>query len=261
MTELQKQVIFQAEAFLQQHPDALIGQFSCQNKQFWLKRRPFSKKNLWHTLQHIVSKIAQLPLFYPTVSQGGAESLHFEAARLRLFQAQGIAVPAVFAVTDVLLITEDTGQQLHAFLGKPENRDSVEKYLKKAADCLIAVHKSGLYHGRPSLKDMTLKDEILYFIDLEEDCLQQMTLEEAQARDIWLFFNSAANHASEAFLALLFTQFQEHIPASVAKKLDKTVQIFKPLRKVASVLQGARWGRDVRNALKANKIMEGALTI
>jgi len=256
MTEQQKAVIFQAEAFLQQHPDALIGQFSYQNKQFWFKRRPFSKKTLWHTLQHIVSKIAQLPLFYPTVSQGGAESLHFEAARLRLFEAQGIAVPAVYAVTDVFLITEDTGQQLHAFLGKPENKHSVETYLKQAADCLIALHKAGLYHGRPSLKDMTLQDEILYFIDLEEDCLQQMSLEEAQARDIWLFFNSVANHASEAFLAVLFARFQENMSASAAEKLNKTVRIFKPLRQLASALQGARWGRDVRNALKANKVME-----
>lgn len=261
MTELQKAVIFQAEAFLQQHPDALIGQFVFKNKQLWLKRRPFSKKTLWHTLQHVVSKIVRLPLFYPTVSKGGADSLHFEASRLRLFQAQGIAVPAVYAVTDVLLITEDTGEQLHAFLGKSENKNNVEKYLKQVADCLIAVHKAGLYHGRPSLKDMTLQDGILYFIDLEEDCLQQMSLEEAQARDIWLFFNSAANHASEAFLAVLFARFQENMSPALIEKLDKTVRIFKPLRQLASALQGARWGRDVRNALKANKIMESALTM
>lgn len=250
-----------AQTWLLQNPNQLIGQFTYQNTQVWLKRRPYSKKTFWHSLQQQVASLLQLPLFYATVSHGGPDSLHFEAQRLKLFLDYDIPVPQVLAVTDAFLITRHTGEQLHAFLGKPENKYMVEKYLFKAVDALKALHKAGLYHGRPSLKDMTLQDDTIFLIDLEEDALEKMSLEEAQAKDIWLFLNSAANHASETLLAEIFASFLATSKPQVLLICKKMVLKLKPCRVLVSFLAGEKWGRDVRNALKTNKVLEDVFLV
>ena len=65
---------------------------------------------------------------------------------------------------------------------------------------LVAVHAAGLSHGRPFLRGMTVDaDDTLHFLDLEEDPTARMSLEDAQARDVWWLLSSCTEFCEEPF--------------------------------------------------------------
>jgi len=240
-------------------PEIFITAIDHENQRYWVKKRPFSKKTRWHRLQHVLTYVVPLPVLYPTVTEGGSASLKWEAERLRLFAAQGIPVPVVIAETSEFIITTDTGEQLHAYVASINDVDEKKRLLISAAKALSNLHKSGLCHGRPSLRDMTYKNGEIYFIDLEENPLAVMTLAQAQARDIWLFLNNIARHAPRGDLTLLrsvYTVLEETMSPDTQRALKQMVRTIKPVRFMAEHLVVAIAGRDVRCAVAANKMLE-----
>lgn len=251
-----------AREYIAKNPNALLGQLTYQGKLIWLKRRPHSKKTNLHRLQGLIARGCALPIFMPTVSSGGAESLHNEAKRLQTFAEKNQPVPALIAVTDDFILTEDVGIQLHRHLASldcPRLRSAV---LKQAMACLKHLHQAGLCHGRPSLGDITWKDDALFFIDFEENPLDNMSLAEAQARDCWLFLNSAARYDNDELLLLseLFKRYQQGISEETLEALQKMVKKLKPLRVAAQSIFKPLLGRDGKTAIRANRCLERCFT-
>lgn len=200
-----------------------------------------------------------MPIFRPTVSTGGAQSLKDEAIRLQAFANNSVAVPDVLALDDLFLVTSDVGIQLHQCLRNISSKEESEQILKQAIQALNNLHTKGFCHGRPSFGDMTIKDRVIYFIDLEENPLTVMTLAQAQARDLWLFLNNAARYSeSEATLIDLFQLYRQNIQEETLVELKRLVKRLKPARIVAELTLKPLMGRDLKSAIKANRALETA---
>lgn len=254
-------IVQQAKQYVIEQPDSFIGQLNYKGQLIWVKRRPFSKKTGWHTVQRFFSKLTALPTLYPTVTSGGSKSLLQEAARLHVFAEHNISAPHVVVVTEDFLITEDAGDQMHQYLDNLVDSVEVNRLLHSAVQAVNQMHQVGLYHARPSLRDMTLKDGVVSFIDLEENPLEVMSLSQAQARDIWLFLNSAARHCNGdlSVLISLINTYQQGVSQDTLLALKKMVKKLKPLRIIAECLPKKLLGRDGRNAIIANKAFEKCL--
>lgn len=234
----------------------LIERIDYQGQPAWLKRRPHSKRTIWHRLQAFMARALRLPILAATATEGGPKSLMDEANRLKELERKNIPVPQVLAINDDCLITQDVGQQLLCYLHEVDQPEKIN-LLNKAMNTLIALHQAGLCHGRPSLKDMTILADVIYLIDLEENPLNVMTLAEAQARDIWLFLNSAARFCRQdnQLLNDLFELYEVSIAPQTLERLRHLVVTLKPIRILASRIKPLL-GRDGLHAIKANKTLE-----
>lgn len=249
------------KAHLSLHPQELVSRCEFGKQILWIKQRPVSKKTHWHRLQSALTRFIAIPIFYPTVSLGGAESLAQEAARLRLFAAKGIAVPRLVGVTADFIITEDAGTQLAEHLHNLPDGQQKEELLYKATLALCQLHQAGLCHGRPYLRDLTHQSGRILFLDLEEDPLAVMELAQAQARDFWLFSNSLLRHfpTDTSLFFKLYSAYTKEAPSNALAALEKMVFLLKPLLMIANAVVPSFIGKDLRNATHANKILEKAL--
>lgn len=250
---MHNEIILLASEKLKENPHHTVYWIEHQTRRLWVKRRPLSKKKGWHTIQKGISQCLWWPILRPTVCLGGAKSLHEEAQRLALFKQKAIAVPEVIAVTDEFLITDDVGQTLHEYLVDCDNKQSI---LIEATKALGILHQQGLCHGRPSSRDIMVKNQGIFFIDLEEDPVRVMSLAEGQARDVWLFFNNMARYCEHTELLELYEVYEEKIHPETFQVLKQLIKLLKPLRKLAEYLPKPWVGRDVRSAIKANKLFE-----
>lgn len=246
-----------ADDYFKQNPKQYIARINYEGKPIWAKRRPNSKKMFVHKLQYLLT-LLPIPIFYPTTTQGGAESLKQEAERLKLFAAKGIAVPLLLAENASFIVTSDVGQELDAYLGQLTDPKEKRRLLEKAAQALLVLHQAGLCHGRPALHDMTYHNDQIFFIDLEEAPLTVMSLAQAQARDVWLFLLHASRRCKDepSLLPAIFEVYARSASLETLFALRKMVSILKPLGFVAEHLFAKVMGRDLRCAIAANKAIE-----
>lgn len=243
--------------YIDQHPDEYLGNLTYEGQSIWIKRRPLSKKKIWHRLAYFLTYLIPMPVFYPTVVDGEHNTLEDEATRLRNFAAKGIPVPEVLAVTKDYLVTNNVGSTLQHLI---ESANPQEKNLlmEQALQALIHLHQQGLCHGRPYLRDMTRQDDQVYFLDLEENPLAVMNLGQAQARDIWLYFNNVARFSQQdaTLIILLYQIYAKTASPATLTYLKQMVRFIKPVRYFAEFLLKFIKSRDLHCAMVANKALE-----
>lgn len=241
------------------NPTQLVGRLDYENQALWVKRRPESKRKIWHHLLHYLTYIIPLPIIYPTALTDIANALLNEAARYRLFAEHDITVPAVLDVQQEYLVTTDVGGMVQDYLAKlTEPRDKYH-LLNLAVMTLSRLHQAGLCHGRPSLRDLTYFKGKIYFIDLEEEPLNVMSLPQAQARDLWLFLNSVARHCKQEpeLLNDLFISYLSNAQSETITALKQMVLFLRPVRCFVEYgLLRAINSRDLRSAVQINKVLE-----
>lgn len=255
------QVLQIADEYIKKHPLELLSRIDFEGQTIWIKRRPTSKRTSWHRLVSLLTYIIPLATFYPTVATDKSDSLTQEAERLRLFATKGLPVPEVLASTSSYLITSDVGINLQQLAEQSTDRGERTALFEKAMSSLANLHQANLCHGRPSLRDMTLQNDKVFLIDLEENPMAVMSLAQAQARDIWLFFCSVARHCKGDYLVLdhLFQIYANNASPATIAALKQMVFILKPARIISEYLLAAVKSRDLRNAVKANKALEKCL--
>lgn len=226
-------------------------------RRVWVKKSVSSKTRHWHVLQKAVTFCLPFPVLRTTVSKGGAESLRQEAGRLREFKAKGIHVPDVLALDNDILVMSHLGPQLKEFLEKETDPEIRLSMLKKAVKALADMHRSGLAHGRPYLRDMTWDGERIGFLDFEENPTAVMSLEAAQARDIWLFLSSCGSFAcvrgdkytyDRNFIDALFNEYRQYARPETLKELQKFMALLKPFPVIIGKFLWRRVGGDVRRS-------------
>lgn len=255
------QVLQVADEYIKKHPLELLSRIDFEGQTIWIKRRPPSKRTGWHRLASALTYLIPLAIFYPTAVSDKSDSLTQEAERLRLFATKGLPVPEVLASTSSYLITSDVGLNLQQLAEQITTREERSALFEKAMHSLANLHQANLCHGRPSLRDMTLQNDKVFLIDLEENPLAVMSLAQAQARDLWLFFCSVARHCKNDYSVLdrLFQIYMNTSSPATLAALKQMVIVLKPVRIIVEYLLAAVKSRDLRNAVQANKALEKCL--
>lgn len=251
------------------NPDARTVCTEIEGRNIWFKQPVPPKARVWHFLQKGFSLLIPRPILRATVSKGGAAALRAEAARLVQFKEAGFHVPDVLAVHDDMIVMTDAGPQFRAALDTMPDYESRLMALKKAIRTMAALHKAGLPHGRPYMRDMTWDDEKLGFLDLEEDPLKVMPLHTAQARDVWIFLSAASRYALKNgckktyegnLAAELYAEYAKDAAPETLAELESFVRFLSPLRKLLDrPLLWDHIGRDVRQSIYVNRCLEAYL--
>ena len=134
--------------------------------------------------------------------RNASKSLLKEKLVLKKLAKQGIPVPDVIDFDENYLVLSDVGDAIiniiekrHTYYSNNHPKFHVngnpqkERILTKASTALAKLHKMGYAHGRPSIKDICLKNNKIYFIDFEENQLGK-NINKQQTRDLLIFIHS-----------------------------------------------------------------------
>lgn len=135
----------------------------------------------------------------------GQAALQTEERRLRELAGQQVHVPQVLAREPDALLLSDNGRSLAACLREADDA-GCDRLVAAAVQAIAAAHRRGAYFGQPVPRNMTWDGQRIGFLDFEEDPLEVMPLEQAQARD-WLMFGYGVaryyDHRPQVLQALL----------------------------------------------------------
>lgn len=176
--------------------------------------------------------------------------IHFEAERLRTLKNVGLHVPSVYTETAQYMVMEHCGESIaHVLKHTPHNT----KRLYQIIDSLIALHLAGQWHGGAQMRNLTIKNNIIYRIDFEENTGNAMPLAMAQAYDVLQCFNSIAlllNEDLELGSTLLCYYFKKTQNPEIMRYLERTNRCFQVLRKATVLLSKRRKkSKDVHRIL------------
>ncbi len=127
-----------------------VGRFEVDGQVFWIKR--VDRPNLINRLQK------------------GPPLAAFDAdlAAMKSLLARGIPVPQIVAEGPGIFVTLDSGPTLEGILR--DQAGSVEDRIRAfsaAGAALAAMHRAGVSHGRPVLRDLCWKDGHITVLDFE----------------------------------------------------------------------------------------------
>ncbi len=226
----------------------------------WVKRADPAGKNRWGALLRVATLLMPWPMLRATATNGDVASVREEADRLQRWRSAGLPVPEVIEATDAYLITAHAGTPLRRWLR--EERDPARRLeaVKKAARALGQLHRLGLCHGRPFMKDIVYDGDAVSFIDLEEDPTRVMLVLTAQVRDVMLFVMSytaslAHEHPLEELRAIAAAYREENPSVRLQRSLQRNL---RALWWAALPLRLCPWswlGRDGRQAVLGLRVL------
>lgn len=150
------------------------------------------------------ARILRLPLLQAAPAPGGAHAQAVEVRRLRSLAAAGVRVPRLLHVDDEFIVLSWLGDaRLDALLTQPD----ALVWWQRGLSTLVEVHEREQYLSQAFARNFIAVDERLAMIDFEDDPLEVMSLEQAQARD-WL-----------AYLHASALAFRQRLPAPYAECL------------------------------------------
>lgn len=152
----------------------------------WLKQYAGGHRVLALAVLRLVSIRLGLDALRPPPHRGGDGARLIEARRLAELRSQDVNVPKVIGQGRAALVLSDNGRSLSSCLREADEtaRDAL---VARALAAIAEGHRHGAYFGQPLPRNMTYDGREIGFIDFEEDPLEVMDLEQAQARD-WLMF-------------------------------------------------------------------------
>ena len=179
--------------------------------------------------------LARLPLLKAAPAHGGARAQQIEVERLRRLAAAGVAVPRLLHVDEEFFVQSWLGEtRLDELLKKPAAMDWWQRGLRT----LVDVHARGQYLSQAFARNFIASGEALAMIDFEDDPLEVMALDQAQARD-WL-----------AYLHATALAFRRRVPAPLAECVPllraELARERAPVRRlVADTARRLRWVQRV----------------
>lgn len=229
----------------------------------WRKRPEAARASIYTALHRLLGHVLPQAL-QPTNAAGGIESLHAEATRLKQFLAAGLNVPEVLEVTDSFITLADCGPQLRGILRATTDQTVRIALLEQAVRTLAQLHATGLAHGRPYLKDMTLRGDdgsgrgVICLLDLEEDPTASMTVPDAQARDVCLLLASCAEFCDDPLTSLhdLLGVYQRESTAGLSGNLRALGRSLRPFRRFIGAVRAVNINNDVRGPYWAIRVLE-----
>lgn len=211
----------------------------------WLKTYPDgSSRRLSLALLDLVARYLGIGLLRPPAHHGGQAAKSIEARRLRELRAQGIRVPEIVYEDPFALGLSDIGPTLASRLREAHADPAGIDALTRAAIAAITdAHRAGAYFGQLVPRNITVDGEAIGFLDFEEEPLEVMTLDQAQARDWLLFAFGTARYYDDrvaAFVELLTQGFEQESPKIVALVVDAATRLLRLARTVRGLGRSAR---------------------
>ena len=231
-------------------------------KPAWIKRPEEPRSGIFTFVHKGLSHFLPAAL-QPTGSGGGLAGLLQESARLRAFSAVSVRVPEVLEITDDHIILSDCGFQLREMLRQSDNKADKQRLLAKAMANLAELHSHGFAHGRPHLKDMTLFEDEIFLLDLEEDPISVMDLNYAQARDVWLllassneFCTNPSSTEPSTELGALLAVYLSHSTTDIRDEMRDLGRDLRKFRKIIGFFRAQNASFDVSGSYWATKVFE-----
>ena len=157
---------------LKKYPNNRTSGFKYEGKRYWLKQTESSS---------IVKYLLMMD---------SSANLKKEKLVLKKFTQLKIPVPTVVDSGESYLVLSDVGDNiLYLLENKNLTHSEKLKVLIKTSTALAKLHEKGYSHGRPSIKDICLKNNKIYFIDFEENQLGK-NINQQQIRDLLIFIHS-----------------------------------------------------------------------
>jgi tRNA A-37 threonylcarbamoyl transferase component Bud32 len=133
-------------------------------------------------------RLIRLPLLKAAPAHGGARAQRIELDRLHRLAAAGVPVPQVLHAEDEFFVQSWLGE---ARLDQLLKRGDALLWWQRGMRALVDVHARDQYLSQAFARNFIARGDALAMIDFEDDPLEVMTLEQAQARD-WLAYLHAS---------------------------------------------------------------------
>ena len=157
---------------LKKYPNNRTTSFKYRGERYWLKQTESSS-----IIKFLLMK-------------DSSTNLNKEKLVLQKFIKLKIPVPNVVDSGNDYLVLSDVGDNILCLLeNKKLDHSEKQKILIKTSTALAKLHEKLCSHGRPSIKDICLKNNKIYFIDFEEFQLSK-NIKKQQMRDLLIFIHS-----------------------------------------------------------------------
>jgi hypothetical protein len=209
-----------------------------------------------------VARVVGLPLLRAAPARGGARAQAIEVTRLQSLAAAGVAVPQLLHVDKDFFVQSWLGE---ARLDQLLRKKAAFTWWQRGLHTLVDVHARDQYLSQAFARNFVAVGDTLAMIDFEDDPLEVMTLEQAQARD-WLAYLHASALAFRSQLpapradciALLRAELARE-RAPVRQLVTDTAQCLRWLRRIPAG-DGRGWRRHISILQTAVGLMLAAET-
>jgi hypothetical protein len=241
------------------HASERIARVELGSRTVWVKRASAKALPISHYLQWAASAVLPGSVFRPAPPERGDEASRNEAARIKGFADKGFPVPAVLFQGKGVLILEDCGETLERRLKTLQKTGDVEAHeelLVRMATSMGQVHQAKLVHGRPHPRDMFLRDDVVGYMDFEQNPLGAMSLERAQVRDLLCLFGYICDLALKPDTPrIAYEAWANSAPEAAKKQLAPTVSSMSPLVTLASAAGRIKLGSDLRRFIAGTSFL------
>jgi tRNA A-37 threonylcarbamoyl transferase component Bud32 len=116
--------------------------------------------------------------------------LEQEAQRLRVLLQAGCRVPEIWWQEPGLLVLEHVGEDMAELMRHHTDTATRLQLARSVATDLAAFHRRGRWHGGAQIRNVTLRQGVLWRIDFEENIGATLSLPLAQVYDIFQMLSS-----------------------------------------------------------------------
>lgn len=236
-----------------------IFSFEYKGDKYWLKKARETKSNLFHKLFYKVTKES---VFVPVEQKSPEESVDFETSKIIFFKELGIYSPQVIFKTKNFFVLDDCGIPLyHIFKKEINSQEDFDFYLEKCIKFLANIHLKKAFHGGAQTRNLTIKNDQIYAIDLEDSFANTVSLDVLQFRDFLLFLLSFTKLKKQNFIDYckiidLYIRYSEN--SSIINYLMEFNDKYYFLQKIEDIpLINKFIPRDLKGFLKLQKDLKG----
>lgn len=138
-----------ADRVISERPSDRVLNFTLDGEEYWIKRKLGNGRN--QLVKYSVEK-----------------EFYYEIARMTIAGRNNPdLVPEIEVLTPDYMVTKDGGPTVKNWLDSDKSEAEKELILEEAGAALAALHKNGIVHGRPALRDITWNDGVIHFLDWE----------------------------------------------------------------------------------------------
>ena len=243
-------------------PKARLVHTTIDGRAVWIKRYDVERQAVGRLLHAAISPLMPSPVLKASRFASPSELAKREERKIEAFTSAGFWTPQVLSRKDATLVLSHEGPSLQDELaGLRQTGDAADKVvhddlLCRTAGVLAEVHAAGLCHGRPHVRDMSVRNDRWCFFDFEEEPEGVMPLAMAQARDAWLMFFPITHSClvPEAPVRA-FDLYRRAAPPDVLDNLRTLVKSFVRILPLLRAILSVRPGGDLGRLRKVTELM------
>lgn len=219
----------------------------------YVKKRRRNKNPVGWLAQRLLYRLTDNLLVVPP-SRPIGDNVEFEAGVLRRLAGQGVPVPDVLHVEADYFVMSDVGRTLEAVLR--DEPEAAARHIAKAVRELRRLHDKGFAHGASQIKNLTVKDGEIHFIDFEEN-IPDAYLKKFQMRDLFLFLMSLERHGHDPDLQALCRLYDGDTGESSLAEIRSALLRLRVVRLLDNRIFSRFSMRDIRSLNRLIRKAEG----